>query len=50
LGVAPVPESTKALRLSSVVYVPIKGLSESEIAVAFRSDSDEPVVRAFLNF
>lgn len=48
VGIGPVPKSAELLKLPGVVYRPIAGLDDSQVAIAYRKDVDEPTVRAFL--
>jgi DNA-binding transcriptional LysR family regulator len=51
LGVAIVPESSKALRRKGVIYLPITdALPTVEIAMVWRDGSDSPILKRFLNF
>jgi DNA-binding transcriptional LysR family regulator len=49
LGVAPVPQSANVLQLPGIAYVPLVGIDLSEIAIAYRQQSSDPVTHAFID-
>lgn len=49
IAVALVPESVqRAVSWQGVAFVPVEGIAPSEIALAWRTDDDDPLVRAFV--
>lgn len=47
-GICVVPECATSLRLPRVVYRPLKGSEQIELACAFRPDDRSPILQAFL--
>ena len=48
VGIGPVPKSAELVKLQLIVYRPITGLDDSQVAIAYRKGVEEPAVRAFL--
>ena len=48
-GVAVVPQTACSFRLDAVVYAPLEGSPESELAIAWRRDDRSALLRGFVN-